>query len=45
MLEIKKAVVVVILIFLNHDGVCGRLADSNYFYRDKSIPRTIFVYV
>ena len=32
MLEIKNAVGVVVLIFLKHNGLCGRLADSNYFY-------------
>ena len=31
MLKIKNAVVVV-LIFLKHNGLCGILADSNYFF-------------
>ena len=38
MLEIKKAVVVVVLIFLKYNGLCGRLTDSNYFYTEESIP-------
>ena len=28
MLEIKNAVVVVVFIFIKHNGLCGRLADS-----------------
>ena len=35
MFEIKHAVVVVVFIFLKHDGLCvgdRRLEDSNYFY-------------
>ena len=35
-LEIKKAVVVVVL-FLKHHGLCETLADSNYFYKNESI--------
>ena len=35
MLEIKNAVVVV-LIFLKHNGLCGRLAESNHFYTEES---------
>ena len=31
MLEIENAMVLV-LIFLNNNGLCGRLTDSNYFY-------------
>ena len=37
MLEIKNAVVVVVFISLKHNGLCRRLADSNYFYTEKSI--------
>ena len=37
MLEIKNAVVVVVSVFLKHSGLCGRLADSNYFYTEESI--------
>ena len=32
-MEIKNAVVVVVLIFLKHNDVRGRLADSNLFLR------------
>ena len=32
MLEIKNAVVVVVLIFLKRNDLCGRLSDANYFY-------------
>ena len=38
MLEIKTAAVVVAFIFLTCTGLCGRLADSNYFYTEESIP-------
>ena len=38
MLEIKTAAVVVAFIFLTYTGLCGRLADSNYFYTEESIP-------
>ena len=34
--EIKNAVVVIAL-FLKHDSLCGRMADSNYFYIEESI--------
>ena len=37
MLEIKSAVVVVVIIFLKHNGLCGKLADSNYFYTEESL--------
>ena len=37
MLEIKSAVVVVVLTFLKHNGLCGKLADSNYFYKEESL--------
>ena len=37
MLEFKNAVVVV-LIFLKHNGLCGRLPDSNCFYTEELIP-------
>ena len=40
--EIKNAVVVIAL-FLKHDSLCGRMADSNYFYIEESIPCTWFV--
>ena len=36
MLEIKSAVVVVVVIFLKDNGLCGRLVDSNYFYKEES---------
>ena len=42
MSEIKKAVVVVVLIFIKHNVLCGRLADSNYFCTEESIPCTNF---
>ena len=42
MLEIKNTVVVVALISLKHHGLCGRLADSNYFYTQESITCTNF---
>ena len=42
MLEIKIAVVVVVFIFLKHNGLFGRLADSNYFYTEESILCTNF---
>ena len=42
MLEIENAVVVVVFIFLKHIGLCGRLADSNYFYTEASIACTNF---
>ena len=35
--EIKNAVVVVVLIFLQYDALSGKLADSNYFYTEESI--------
>ena len=37
MLEIKNVLVVVVFIFLKHNGLCERLADSNYFYTEESI--------
>ena len=43
MLESKNAAVVVAFIFLTHNGLCGRLADSNYFYTEESIPCTNFL--
>ena len=39
-LEIKNAVVVFVFIFLKHNGLSGRLADSNYFHTEESIPCT-----
>ena len=42
MLEIKNAVVLVVFVFLKHNGLCEILADSNYFYRVESIPCTNF---
>ena len=30
--EIKNAVVVVIIIFIKYNSLCGGLTDSNYFY-------------
>ena len=39
---IKNAVVVAVLIFLKHNGLFGRLAYSNYFYTEESIPCTNF---
>ena len=35
-LEIKNTVVVLIFIFLKDNGLCGRLADSNYCYRKQT---------
>ena len=29
--EIENSVIVVVLIFLKHRGLCGKLADSNFF--------------
>ena len=42
MLEIKNAVIMAVFIFLKLNGLCGRLADSKYFYTEKSIPCTNF---
>ena len=42
MLEIKNAVVLVVFVFLKHNGLCEILADSNYFYREESILSTNF---
>ena len=42
MLEIKNAVVVAVFIFIKHNGLCERSADSNYFYRVESILCTNF---
>ena len=42
MLEVENAVVVVVLIFLKHNVLRGILADSSYFYTEKSIRRTNF---
>ena len=41
MLAIGNAVVM-IFIFLRHNGLSGRSKDSNYFYTEKSIPCTNF---
>ena len=38
MLEIENAVVVVAPIFIKYNGLCGGLADSNYFYTEEPIP-------
>ena len=40
--KIKMLVVVVVLIFLKQNGLCGRLADSNYFYTKELITCTNF---
>ena len=32
----------IVLIFLKHNSLCGRLVDSNYFYTEQSIPWTNF---
>ena len=40
--EIENSVIVVVLIFLKHRGLCGRLADSNFFYTEDSISCTDF---
>ena len=42
MVEIKKAVVVVVRIFIMYNCLCDGLADSNYFYTEESIPCTNF---
>ena len=42
MLEIKNAVLEVVFIFLKHNGLFWRLAGSNYFYTEESIPCTNF---
>ena len=42
MLEIKNAVVVVVQIFVKYNGLCGVLADSNYFYIEEPILCTNF---
>ena len=39
MLEIKNALVLLV-VFLKHGGLCGRLADSNYI--EELIPCTNF---
>ena len=38
----QNAVVEVVFTFLKHNGLCGRLADSNYFYREDSTLCTNF---
>ena len=45
MLGMKNAVVVVVFIFLKHNGLCERLADLNYFYTEELIHAQILVYV
>ena len=40
--KFKNPVVVVLVIFLKHNGLCGRLVDSNYFHVDEPIPCTNF---
>ena len=42
MLEIRKTEVGFFFISLKHNGLCGRLADSNYFYTEESMPCTNF---
>ena len=42
MLEIKNTVVVVVFIFLKHNGLCGKLADSNNHYTKELIPCSNF---
>ena len=42
MSEIKSTVVLVVLVFIKYNSLCGRLADSNYFYTEESIPCTNF---
>ena len=37
MLKVKNAAVVVVFISLKHNGLCGKLDDSNYFYIEESI--------
>ena len=39
MLKVKKPAIV---IFFKHAGLCERLADSNYFYKEESVPCTNF---
>ena len=41
-LEIRNAVVMIVFIFVKHNGLCGRFADSNYFYSEESILWTNF---
>ena len=43
MLEFKNTVVVVVFIFLKHNGLYVRLEDLNYFYRHESILCTNFL--
>ena len=42
MLKIQNTVVGVVFIFLKHNGLCGILADSNYFYTEESTQCTKF---
>ena len=42
MLETKNAVVVVVRTFVKYNGLCGGLADSDYFYPEEPIPCTNF---
>ena len=42
MLEIKNVVGVVVFIFLKHNGLCRRLENPNYFYKEESILCTNF---
>ena len=37
---IKNAAVVVVFMFLKHNGLFGRLADSNHFYTEESFACT-----
>ena len=41
-LEIKNAVVVLILISIKDNSLCRGLTDSNYFYTEELIPCTNF---
>ena len=36
--RLKITDVVVVFIFLERNGLCGRMADSNYFYTEEPIP-------
>ena len=40
--KLKITDAVVIFIFLEYNDLCGRMADSNYFYTEESIQCTIF---
>ena len=45
MLEIKIAVVVIVLIFLNHNGLCGRVKSSSQLRQVDSTSGQLTVFI